>query len=255
MYATKDEQPNRSHQSISVDYRIIALVLFVALIVSIVLWKPWASKAQTRKITITGTATIKGTPDEYQLSPYFEYTGDHAANARDAAATASQVTAKLKELGVKDAEIASSTSSYDKYNPNGAADGQETYQLNYTIKLSNKDLAQKVQDYFLGTAAKGQLSPYATFSQNKQKELEAQARQNAIDDAKAKAEKTASQVGAKVGKVVTISDESSGGIIRPYAMSAEAGAALDASGTTTSMPIQSGQNDFTTSVQVEYELR
>jgi uncharacterized protein YggE len=259
MFKLKIDGTAPNARTLSIDYRIVSLLLLVALAVCVFLWKPWAGgTAATRKITITGQATVKGVPDEYRLNPYFEFTGDHTKATAEAAAMAAQVTAKLKELGVKDTEISSNTSSYDKYVPL-SADGstQDNMQLSYTITLTSKDTAQKVQDYFLGTAAKGQLSPQATFSQTKQKELEAQARQNAIDDAKSKAAKSAAQVDAKLGKVVTIKDQgTSGGCgansICPLSMSI---AADSAEAARSSIPVQSGQNEFTSSVQVEYELR
>jgi len=261
MFNTNNNQPGYSRHTLSIDYRVISLVLFLVLAVCVFLWKPWApTAATTRKITVSGTATVKGIPDEYQMNPYYEFTGLHAKNVTDATAMSDQVTAKLKELGVKDSEISSNTNAYDKYAPNGAETNDETLQLSYTIKLSSKDKAQKVQDYFLTTTAKGQFSPYATFSQNKQKELDGQARSNAIVDAKARAQKTASEVDAKIGKVVTVSDgSSSGGGCGPYGLCAGANLSTSAvavdSVKESSIPIQSGQNEFTTTVQVEYELR
>lgn len=254
MFSSSDPSA-KTKSSIVFDWRVVSAVLLVALTVCIFLWKPWASSsATTRKITITGEATVKGTPDEYQLSPYFEFTGDAAKAKIDAAALATTTSAKLKELGVKDSEISSNTSSYDKYLYTSSSNSTEpNLTLTYTITVVSKETAQKVQDYFLTTAAKGQLSPQATFSQAKRKELEAQARQNAIDDAKEKAGKSADQVGAKVGKVVSISD--GGGMISPIALSAEGGSARDVASTSASIPIQSGQNDFTTTVEVVYELR
>ncbi len=236
---------------ISLSWWMLCVLLVATNIATVVLWKPWASDSTTRKITVTGQSTVKASPDEYVLSPYFEFTnGAHTKLLSDAASTATQLTDKFKSLGVKDTQIKSNTSSYDKY----AVDTSSTtdsVQLNFTITLSDKDVAQKVQDYLLTTAAKGQLSPTATFSEDKQKQLEADAREKAIADAKAKAARTAENVGAKVGKVVTITDEASGGGIRPMLMTG----AADSSVTSSYMPVQSGLNDFTSTVQVEFELK
>lgn len=238
---------------VKVDFRIVSIVLFLALAVSVFVWKPWTSSEPTRKITISGSATIKATPDEYQLMPYFEFTGERAKASTDAATMASGVTANLKELGVKDEQISSNTNSYNKYTITGSDSGEDTLTLSYTISVTDKAIAQKVQDYFLNTAAKGQLSPQASFSEETQKKLEAEARQKAIDDAKSKASKSAGQVDAKLGKVLAITDDSSGGMM-PYAISSGAAEAVDIK-SSVSIPVQSGQNEFTSTVKVEFQLR
>lgn len=259
MFTTSSEPKMNKRVQIPLDFRLLTLVLFIALIVCIFLWKPWSSSGSStvRKITMSGSSTIKATPDEYEISPYFEFTGDRVKTAADATTTASGVSAKLKELGIKDTEIKSSTSDYNSYTYEPAATpvGDSNLRLSYTITVASKDLAQKAQDYFLNTTAKGQISPYATFSEAKQKQLEEQARTNAIDDAKAKAQKSAEQVGARLGKVITISDNvsSGGGCSGNICMGANLSMA-DAKAPAASIPVQAGQNEFTDSVQVEYEL-
>ena len=245
---------NKQSMLVKVDFRIVSIVLVVALATSVFLWKPWTSSDPTRKITISGSATIKATPDEYQLMPYFEFTGDRTKTTNDAATMASGVTANLKELGVKDEQISSNTNSYDKFTVSGTDSGEDTLTLSYTITLTDKAIAQKVQDYFLNTAAKGQLSPQASFSEDTQKKLEAEARQKAIDDAKSKASKSAGQVDAKLGKVLAITDDASGGVM-PYAISSSAGVEDMSIKSSASIPVQSGQNEFTSTVKVEFQLR
>jgi len=236
---------------VSIDYRIITIILLVALLACVVIWKPWSKSSVTRSITVTGESTVKATPDEYMLSPYFEFTG--ADRVKAASDQATKITAKLKELGVKDTEISSNTNSYQKYSINGA-DSEDSLQLSYTITPSGKDTAQKVQDYLLELNAKGQISPVATFSKTKQKELEASAREEAIADAKSKAEKTAKETGAKLGKVITVSDGGNGGIIQPLSYGSGASIAEDTKAVS-SIPVQTGQNEFNASVEVKYELR
>ncbi len=257
MFEQKNTGPS-SKLRLSIDYRIISLVLLIALAICVFMWKPWVSPAPSdRKITVNGQATIKAVPDQYLLSPYFEFdSADRTKATADATTKAKQISEKLKEIGVKDTEIKSNTNSYDKYMPVIAEGGTNpSVQLSYTITLSSKDTAQKVQDYFLGLNAKGQISPQATFSESKQKTLEASARDNAIADAKSKASKTAEQLGSKIGKVITISDDSTGvnpcgrkGLCPVSMMSADESAK-------SSIPIQAGENEFTASVQVVYELR
>lgn len=260
MFQQNTTNPPGKKFTLSMNYSFICVLLLVVIGVMLFFWKPWShTTAVTRKISVTGTATIKAVPDEYQLSPYFEFdNADRAKNTADATAMGSQVTAKLKELGVKDTQIKSSTNSYDKfigYSPSSDAT-TASLQLAYTITLGSKDTAQKVQDYFLGLNAKGQISPQATFSEAKSKILQAQAQSKAVEDAKAKGEKTASEVGAKLGKVITIKNDGSGDTNPCGYGGLCMGASLATSDAKAeSIPVQSGENEFSSSVLVEYELR
>lgn len=251
----------QSHQnntvSLKINLKLVLLALLITNITTLVLWKPWSNTSTARKITVSGQATIKSTPDEYVLSPYFEFTNvDRTKATAELTAQSTAITAKLKELGVKDEQIKSNTNGYDRYYGYGQTDNSSNaLQLQYTITLSSKDTTQKVQDYLLTLKPKGQISPLATFSEEKSKSLQDEARTKAIDDAKAKATKTAQQFNAKVGKVVNVSEGNDygcpGGLCAGSAMTMESKA--DAS--VSSVPIQSGQDEFSYSVTVEYELR
>lgn len=250
------QAPNKSKLNISISWHYICIALLLTNVLTVFLWKPWQdSTATTRKITMSGEATIKAEPDEYVLNPYFEYTNvDRAKATQELTTQGAAVTAKLKELGVKDEQIKSNTNGYDKYYSSGQDSGENTMQLTYTITVSDKELAQKVQDYLLTLNPQGQISPMAQFSETKQKDLETEAREKAIDDARAKAEKTATQLKAKVGKVVSVSDGVGygGGMPIPYAAGAME---VRSDSAISSLPIQVGQNEFTYAVTVEYELK
>jgi uncharacterized protein len=245
--------------TLKITWTVAAIVLLVITnVTSLLLWKPWQEKVSAaRKITMSGEAVIKTEPDEYILAPYFEFTNPDRAKATEQLALQSTtITSKLKELGVNDAQIKSSTSGYDRfYNTVPGDPTANTLQLQYTITVTSKDTAQKVQDYLLTLQPKGQLSPIAQFSEQKRKQLESEAREQAMNDAKQKAEKTAKQLDAKVGKALNVSDGAGYGM--PIAMSGavtmEARAA-DVSAMS-SVPVQAGLDEFRFSVTVEYELK
>lgn len=238
---------------------ILIALLLVSNVASLLLWKPWQSKTTSaRKITMTGEATIKATPDEYILSPYFEFANaDRTKANEELAAKASAITAKLKEFGVTDEQIKSNTNGYDKYYTTEPANNSDsTLMLQYTITLSSKETAEKVQNYMLELKAEGQISPLAQFSETKRKELEVEARDKAIEDAKAKAEKTASRLNAKVGKVTAFSDGAGyGGGPVPLTGSVTAIDSRMEVSSSASLPVQVGQEEFRYSVTVEYELK
>jgi uncharacterized protein YggE len=257
------QDSGKSKLSISISWWMICVLLLATNAATLLLWRPWyKAAASTRKISVSGQATLKAVPDEYQLSPSFEFANaDRAAATNELTKLSSDITAKLKALGVTEDQIATNTNAYDKYDYTQPAQpgGTNTLQLSYTITVGKKDLAQSVQDYMLTLKPKGQLSPQATFSQAKQKELEAQAREKSIDDAKQKALKTASQLGAKLGRVVTVSDGTSGGGCGYSGLCM--GANLDAktsiapASASGSVAVQPGQNEYNYTVSVEYEIK
>lgn len=253
--------------SLSLSWRTATFILLAVIIAMLMLWRPWQGigSTTTRKVSATGDATLKSEPDQYTLNPYFEFTNpDRSKATEELTKMSTTITAQLKKLGVTDQQIASTTNAYDKYDvvqaqPAMAPATSNTLQLSYTIKIDKKELAQTVQDYMVTLNPKGQISPMATFSESKRKELESQARVKAIDDAKAKADKTAKQLGAKLGKVITISDGASAG--GPIGCSGGLCAGMSElaisadSRLSASVPVQPGQDDFTYHVQVEYELK
>lgn len=251
------EQNNVSKLTLSISWRVVSFVLLAVIVVMVVLWRPWSTTTTTRKISVTGQATVKSTPDEYVLSPYFEFTNADRIKANaELSAQSTVIAAKLKELGVEDEQIKSNTNGYDTYGYYGIPTDANTLTLGYTISVTDKEIAQKVQDYMLSLKAKGQISPQATFSESKQNELQTQAREKAIDDAKHNADVTAKQFNAKVGRVVTVNDGGSAGV--PIAYSTQGMSAIDTkleTSTAPSVPIQVGQDEYSYSVSVEYELK
>lgn len=211
-------------------------------------------KGEDRSITVEGTTTIKAEPDSFVFYPQFEITETDTTKIKDAlAAKSTAVINKLKELGLKDKDIQLNASQYDDYTMKGSPDGvtsdptpqQTTASL--TITVSDKALAQKVQDYLGTTDATGQLTPQATFSQEKRRQLTDEAEAKAIIDAKEKADTLAKNLDAKRGKVITINPVDDGPIVYPMIEAND-------SSTRSSLPIQPGTNEFTYRVSVKFAL-
>lgn len=239
---------------------IVNFLLVAATLVSVILfWKPWdqAIGANARKLTITGTATVKAEPDQFRFSP--SYTKDTAG---EISKLNEQIVATLKNLGVKKEEIKNNASSYgssDIYYTD-QSQGKERATLSLTITVNGKDLAQNVQNYLLTTSPSGAISPTGMFSATKQKQLENQARGDAIKDAKAKAGQTASGLGTKIGKVIEVTENSSNGggvcslsrIACP--MAANGSTVSKDSVSDSSLTVQPGTNELTYSFTVVFAL-
>lgn len=232
-------------------FHAVNILLLVA-ILGLLLWsQPWKSTtSEVRKITVSGEATLEAEPDEYVFNPYFEVkdTNQETAKAK-VSKLANDAVDAIKKLGVEEKDIKLDASSYDRWYWD--ADNEEGVLNAYlTVKVKDKDLAQKVQDYLTSSEAKGQLTSQESFSEEKQKNLEAEATEKAIEDAKSKAEAQAKLVGAKLGKVIEVQQDNP--IAFPYQ---GRGDAITLEASDTSLPVLPGEQEFTKIVVVIYELR
>lgn len=237
-------------QSLSIDLRILVVLLLLIIASMLVIWRPWSARGTTRTIAVTGESTVETKPDEFQFYPtYQKKSNDRAAAQAELTTLINSVITKLKELGVNEDDISLQSSAYDNYwNEDNAIVNSNSL----TITVDNKDLAQKVQDYLITTSPMGQISPVPVLKDETRKAAETDARTKAIDDARQKAERTASELGGKLGKVVTITDQNSG----PYPMPMRGMAvANDSAMSVSTLPVMPGTQDVYYTVQVTYELR
>lgn len=244
--------------NLAIDLRYVIVALVVILIACLLLWKPWETSTTERSIEAKGSATIKAEPDEYQFSPSYQEKGtNRAVIQKTLADKMNTIVTELKKLGVAENKIVLASITYDNYWNDGTS---EITSNSITITVSDKELAQKIQDYLATTAPQGQISPYPAFSDSKRKELESEARDKAVADAKANAEKMASQLDVDLGKVLTITDDDQGGV---WPMMMKGGSAMDVSAssepgseaTRSSLPITPGEQEITYSVKVKYTIR
>ena len=249
---------NKESINISLNsiYKILIIILFLIIVGMLLVWQPWKSTLnQDRSISVNGEATVKAAPDQYVFNPIYEFKNEDKAKAlAEQTDKNNQIIAKLKELGVKDADIKNNASGYsNSYLVEPASPERTTYNLSLTITVSDKDLATKVQDYLVSTKPEGQVTPQASFSETKRKELENQARDMATKDARAKAEQIAKNTGAKLGKVKSIQD--GGGFGQPITALYEDSVASSSSAIKQSMQIQPGENELNYVVSVSYHLK
>jgi uncharacterized protein YggE len=247
---TEEQVPKNSKFNAlkKINYKYVCIALVVVLILMMVLCRPWMRPiaANSRTVQVTGTASIKSTPDQFVFYPsYTSKNTDTQVALAELSKKSDEIVAKLKTLGVTEDSIKTNSSSVDgKYmitamypDPSSSSN---TLQL--TVTVSNKDLAQKVQDYLLTTGPTAAVSPTPSFSAAKQKKLESQARDEAAKDAKAQAQQMAKNLGFKLGPVKTVEDAvpgfSGGGRIMPMSASFESGSAAPTIVSSTDMATQ-----------------
>jgi uncharacterized protein YggE len=242
-----DEVSKKNSFTLKLDYRVIIVVLLVVIAGMLAVWRPWVVTGE-RTVDVTGQATVTAEPDEFVFYPSYQFTGaDKTALLSSLGAKSDEIVSKLKELGVADSKIKANSGGYDYpvYKDNTST---PTYTLSFTVTVDNKELAQKVQDYLVTTSPTGSVSPQATFSDAKQKELESKARDEASKDARAKAEQSAKNLGFSVGAVKTVND--SGGFGTVFPMYANDLQSADAS--SGKLTVQPGENDLIYTVTVTY---
>ena len=246
---------SKSHQRISLDYRLIVAVLLIVIIAMFALWRPWSSDNTDRTIEVTGQASLSATPDEFVFYPTYNFQNADRQTALDELSKKSdELTGKLRGLGVASDKIKITSGGNDYPMPTGGTQ-TPTYGLSLTVTTGNKTLAQKVQDYLLTTSPSGNISPQANFSTKKRTELEREARTQATKDARSKAEQSAKNLGFRLGSVKSVEDDAGfDDIIRPLAADTMAKGETSPS-SASALAIQPGENDLTYSVTVNYFLK
>ena len=240
--------------NLNVDLRVIAGLLLVVIAAMLFVWKPWSStNASDRTVEVTGEAEVTAKPDEFVFYPSYEFKLANNDAALAALTTKSEeVVAKLKDLGVPDNKIKTSSSGYDRpvLYENDAKNA--TYTLQLTVTVGSIEAAQKVQTYLVTTTPTGSVSPQASFSDKKRKELEGTARDKATKDARAKVEQMADNLDFKIGKVKAITD-GAGFNTFPSAIRGEGLGTTDAK--SSNLTVQPGENDLSYSVTVVYFIK
>lgn len=261
-------EPNGSLLSSKRIERLVALFLVVAsLLVAFMaidaftdLFEPGAPATNT--ISVDGMGTATAIPDIATISFSVMSEGKTAAEAQDAATKTNNVAlALLKEQGIADTDV--KTTSYTVqpkyswpqpcYNPPCVYDEQRV--VGYTV---NQSTEVKVRDLgtvgallsALGTAGISQLYG-PNFQVEDEDTVRAEARKEAIEEARAKAQVLARDLGVRLVRVVSFS-ENAGGYPLPYDRAYGLGGATEAK----AVPeLAVGENEIVSQVYITYEIR
>lgn len=164
-----------------------------------------------------------------------------------------KITANLKKLGIPDLDIKTSHYSiYPNYDYQGDTNRISGYQVSTGLTVTVKNL-EKINGVIDSTTSDGANvvgGIQFTLDETRQKQLMQQARDDAVKEAKTKAENLARSAGITLGRIVNI-QESTPSYPRPIYQSA--GKLADGGGGDTQ--IQPGSTDITSSVTLSYETR
>lgn len=222
----------------------------------------------TNTISVSGEGEVFAVPDIATISISIREESKKVSDAQNKVSAKIKTTlAAVRKLGVPDKDIKTQNyNSYPKYEwQNGTVScmgmncpppypgkqvlaGYEVSQ-SVTITVRNLDLVNGIIDA-LGQASVTDMNG-PNFAIDKQDELKAQARKEAIDKARAKAEVLASDLGVTLVRVVSFSEGQNYPIYARTMMAESMGVAKNAS--TPELP--QGGEKITSQVTVTYEIR
>jgi uncharacterized protein YggE len=204
------------------------------------------AQAAERLVTVTGEATVAVPPDSAVIRigvSSLEKTAREAGEANAKQMTAVLTTVKASGIAERDIQT-SRLSLQPQYDPNKGGTARLTgFQANnqVTIRIRDIDNLPTVLDRAIAAGA-NEMSGIEFVVSDKSKLLD-QARDEAIADARRKAELYARAARAKLGQVVSISEEGTAPQPRPM-QAVRAGA----------VPIAPGEQTLRAIVSVSYEL-
>lgn len=205
---------------------------------------------QPRTITVSGQGQVSAQPDQAVVRFGVETEAETASAALDEnSARMSDVISATLEAGVARENIQTAGLQLQPvYNrPDEAPPELTGYRASNVLSVTIEDLDSL--GILLDTATDAGVNTIQgiQFEVSEQADLQAQARQAAMNQAIAKAEQLAGLAGAELGEVLTIS-ETGGATPRPVALEAATGAA-------DRVPVEPGQQTLEASVSVTWRLR
>ena len=226
-----------------------------------------AGETVSRSITVVGNGEVKAKPDIATVNLGVEVTAPTVSEAMTAAnAHMKTILAAMKSLGIADKDVQTSnfSISFERQNPavplssettsgaqTGGAQGPAGfYRVNNMIQVTIRDL-DKVGDVLDAAVEAGANNVWGvSFGLDNTDALEVQARQKAVEDARARAESLAKLNGVAVGDVLSISEVIGSSPSPMYAESASF-RGLGGGGA----PVEPGELTFTTQIQIIYGIR
>lgn len=207
-------------------------------------------------IAVSGTGRVTVVPDIGVLNLGVQVTRPTVAAARDAAAKAMEaVRASLKQNGVDDRDIATQGFSiqpqYD-FRPTSGAPRITGYLVSnqVTVKVRAMDALSRVLDGAVAAGGDDVRVNGVAFSVDKPEQYRDKAREQAVADARARAETLAKAAGVKLGKARSVSE---GGGPEGIPVPVRA-AASGVGGVAVDTPVSPGQTDITLTVNVVFDI-
>ena len=242
--------------SIKVTLIIVGAVIALALIGVIV----FMQLTPGTTVSAQGSSIVKATPDLVTVYFNVQTKGETATEAKDKnAAIVDNATVALLMLGLERKDIVTENFNvYPDYNYNSGSQQITGYEATHNIKVeistAEKD---KIGDIIDAGVNAGALISYINFelSQGLQNQYKAEALKLASEDARIKAESTASGLGKSLGGLVSVSSSNFDYNPWPIYTNSRMDYAGAAEAKVASTSIQPGSQDISASVSVVYKIK
>ena len=235
--------------------RLFSILLVAALALASLTACVTTAPESPHTVSVNGAGTAHGTPDVATAQIGVQSRDVDPARAVDENnRKMAAILAALKNLGVdeKDVQTTNFSVSYQQdYDPvTGQPKETYTYIVDNTVSVNIRDLT-KVGEVLGKTVNAGANSIYGvTFSVSDTAKLEAEARDKAMADAKARAEQLALAAGVTLGEPMNINEYSSGPVYAAVDMAAGKGGGGGAP-----VPVSTGEIQVTLNVSITYIIR
>lgn len=228
------------------------VILIIALFA--IYTKPWVTKQQ-EVVSVTSTGTAHAAPDVAQFTATLETKNPNLEEARKQnEQKVSTLISALKTAGIEDKDIKTSYisagQSYDTQTliyPPHPTTNQSTTTLEITIR--NFSDSNKVLQALTQNGATNIYGPNLAVSNETLEEAKKKARQNAVENAKSKAQDLANLSNRKINKAVKIQEQ--GDYALPKPLLATGGQDLEKQAS----QIQPGQSEVTVNLLVDFSLK
>jgi uncharacterized protein YggE len=214
-------------------------------------------EAPEHSISVNGEGKVTARPDVAMITLGVSSLAPSVAEAREsAAASLDAMIATIKGNGVDDKDIQTQQLSIQpEYDYRGETQTLRGFRVSnsVTAKVRNIDNTGKVVDDAVTAGGNNATIQGIGFTIDDPKELQSQAREAAVRDARAKAETLASAGGVDIGDPIQINE---GAFAIPYYSGAEQYAAdRSAAGALAPTPIEAGELDVVVNVSVTWQLK
>ena len=247
-----------SYQELQKPFFII-LFIFISLFAYVKLAGPipfFINSVQTTKTDLfstTGEGKVSAVPDMAEISFAVSKTASSVPDAQNQTnTTMKRIIDGLKALGIQEKYIKTTNYSvspeYDYSQGKQIPRGYIVMQ-NIEVKIKPIELADKAIDTATTNGATNVSNVSFTFAEDTMKKLQGQARDEAIKQAKEKAQSLAQRTGIKLGRIIDVQEISEPHPVRLGANAVETLKATDSAPTETTP----GENTVTTSITLSYE--
>lgn len=215
---------------------------------------PWKiTWNQPRTITVVGEATNQAANEVATFNAGVSAVNDNKEMAvKEVNNQIAAIIESVKAFGIEEKDIKTQNmniyQNQETYYDNGTQKqrlGQWNVSNTVEITLRKVDRASELADLLSKSGANNVWGPnFALDASNRASDA---LTEQAIENAREKADKMATAMGAKLGKVVTVVEGSNGGVVMPYARMEGAGGG--------GVPTQAGSTTVSKSVSVTFELK